>query len=256
VKMSRKFFVGGNWKCNGTKASNAELIAGLNAAQIVPDVEVVVAPIALHIESVRAQLRKDFEVGAQNIYFESKGAFTGEISAEQLKDYGIHWTILGHSERRTIIKETDELIAKKAAHAIEVGVSVIACLGETLSEFESNQTEAVVTRQLAAYTAVIKDYSKFVIAYEPVWAIGTGKTATPERAQEVQSLLRKWLTTNVSNEVGKSVRILYGGSVTAANAEGLSKQPDIDGFLVGGASLKAPDFTAIINSAIHHTKSK
>jgi len=109
----RKFFVGGNWKCNGTKASNAELVAGLNAAQIVPDVEVVVAPVALHIESVRAALRKDFEVGAQNIYTEPKGAFTGEISAEQLKDLGLHWTIIGHSERRTIFKETDELIAKK-----------------------------------------------------------------------------------------------------------------------------------------------
>jgi len=255
--MSRKFFVGGNWKCNGTRSTNAELIAALNAAQTVADIEVVVAPVAIHLESVRAALRKDFEVAAQNIYFESKGAFTGEISAEQLKDSGIHWTILGHSERRTIFKENDELIAKKTAHAIDVGISVIGCLGETLSEFESNQTEPVVTKQLAAYAAVVKDYSKFVIAYEPVWAIGTGKTATPERAQEVQLLLRKWLAAHVSPEVAKSVRILYGGSVTAANAEGLAKQPDIDGFLVGGASLKAPDFTAIINSAAqHHAKSK
>jgi len=252
----RKFFVGGNWKCNGTKASNAELVAGLNAAQIVPDVEVVVAPVALHIESVRAALRKDFEVGAQNIYTEPKGAFTGEISAEQLKDLGLHWTIIGHSERRTIFKETDELIAKKTAHAIEAGLSVIGCLGETLAEFDANQTEAVVTKQMAAYAGVVKDWSKFVIAYEPVWAIGTGKTATPARSQEVQSLLRHWIAANVSNDVAKSVRILYGGSVTAANADDLSKQPDVDGFLVGGASLKAPDFTIIINAAKnHHTKS-
>lgn len=175
------------------------------------------------------------------------GAFTGEVSPALLKDVGATWVILGHSERRQIFGESDELIAEKVVHALAEGLKVIACIGETLQEREAGQTEAVVFRQTKALAAVIKDWSNVVLAYEPVWAIGTGKTATPAQAQEVHAALRKWLAENVSAAVSASLRIQYGGSVTAANARELASQGDIDGFLVGGASLK-PEFVDIVNA--------
>jgi len=245
---NRRFLVGGNWKCNGSRALVSELVKGLNEGKVSGNSEVVVCPPALYVEAVASTLRKDFSVGVQNVWSEPKGAFTGEISADMVKDIGLHWTILGHSERRAIFGESDELIAKKTAHAMEVSLSVIGCLGETNAENEAGKTEEVVYRQLKAYSGVVKDWSKFVIAYEPVWAIGTGKTATPERAEEVHVLLRNWLKVNVNEQAAQQCRILYGGSVTAANADALAKKPNIDGFLVGGASLKAADFVAIINS--------
>jgi len=208
-----------------------------------------VCPPAVYLESVRAVLRPEFHVGAQNVWAEGKGAFTGEISSDMVKDLGLHWTIIGHSERRTIFRETDELIAKKTTYAMGVGLSVIGCLGETLAEFEAGQTEQVIYTQLKAYAGVVKDWNKFVLAYEPGWAIGTGKSATPERAEEVHGFLRKWLKANVSEEAATHCRILYGGSVTAANSEALAKLPNIDGFLVGGASLKAADFITIVNTS-------
>lgn len=183
----------------------------------------------------------------QNAYKVPSGAFTGEISPAQLKDVGATWVILGHSERRQVFGESDELIAQKVVHALEQGLKVIACIGETLQEREAGQTEAVVFRQTKAFTDVIKDWTNVVLAYEPVWAIGTGKTATPDQAQEVHGALRKWLADNVSADVASSLRIQYGGSVTAANAKELASQPDIDGFLVGGASLK-PEFVQIVNA--------
>lgn len=164
-----------------------------------------------------------------------------------LKDVGADWVILGHSERRQIFKETDELVAEKTAFALAEGLKVIACIGETLEEREAGQTEAVVFRQMKALKEKVTDWTNVVVAYEPVWAIGTGKTATPQQAQDVHAALRKWITENISSAVSASLRIQYGGSVTAANAKELGSQPDIDGFLVGGASLK-PEFVQIVNA--------
>lgn len=166
----------------------------------------------------------------------------------QLKDSGINWTILGHSERRTILNESDEVVASKTKAAVDGGLSVIWCCGESLEERESGKTVEVVTKQLAALKEKIgSDWSKIVVAYEPIWAIGTGKVATTEQAQEVHAALRKWLRENVDAKAADETRILYGGSVSEKNCKELAKQPDIDGFLVGGASLK-PAFVDIINS--------
>lgn len=164
-----------------------------------------------------------------------------------LKDVGATWVILGHSERRQIFGESDELIAQKIVHALEQGLKVIACIGETLEEREAGKTNEIVFRQMKAFTDVVKDWSNVVLAYEPVWAIGTGKTATPQQAQDVHAALRKWLIDNVSADVSATLRIQYGGSVTAANCKELAAKPDIDGFLVGGASLK-PEFVNIVNA--------
>jgi triosephosphate isomerase len=178
-------------------------------------------------------------VAAQNVYNKPNGAFTGEISVSQLKDLGVHWTILGHSERRTLLGETDEVVASKTKFAIDGGVSVIWCCGESLAEREAGETIAVIERQLAALAAQLTpaDWKSVVIAYEPIWAIGTGKVATVQQAQEVHEAIRKWLRANVSEEVAEETRILYGGSVNGKNCKDLAKEKDIDGFLVGGASL-------------------
>lgn len=186
---------------------------------------------------VRENLRSGIEVAAQNVYDKPNGAYTGEISVSHLKDSNVNWVILGHSERRTILKESDEVVASKTKFATENGVSVIWCCGESLEEREAGKTVDVVTKQLEALKAKISDWSKIVIAYEPIWAIGTGKVATTEQAQEVHKAIRDWLK-NVSPKVADETRILYGGSVTEKNCGELSKQADIDGFLVGGASLK------------------
>jgi triosephosphate isomerase len=203
-------------------------------------------------------------VAAQNIFDKPSGAFTGEISADQLKDSGITWTILGHSERRVILREDDQFVASKTKAALDSGLGVILCCGESLEEREANKTIEVVTRQLKAVADKVKDWSKIVVAYEPIWwatitsslishgltfirAIGTGKVATTEQAQEVHKSLREWLKKEVSDEAAEKTRILYGGSVSEKNCKELAKQADIDGFLVGGASLK-PAFVDIINS--------
>ncbi|EFN53775.1 triosephosphate isomerase cytoplasmic type [Chlorella variabilis] len=248
--MARKFFVGGNWKCNGTVKSNEELVKVLNAAEVpgTDVVEVVVAPAAGHFPQVLSSLRKDFSVAAQNCWVKKGGAFTGELSAEMLKDLGLPWVVLGHSERRHIIGESDEFIADKVAYALGQGLGVIYCIGEKLEEREAGNTMAVNARQMQALADKISDWSKVVVAYEPVWAIGTGKVASPAQAQEVHDELRKWLSANVSPEVAEATRIIYGGSVTAANCGELAGCPDIDGFLVGGASLK-PEFVDIIKAA-------
>lgn len=177
-------------------------------------------------------------MAAQNVFDKPNGAFTGEISVQHLKDSGIDWAILGHSERRSILGESDEVVASKTKYATENGVSVIWCCGESLEQREAGQTLDVIAAQLAALKAKISDWSKIVIAYEPIWAIGTGKVATTEQAQEVHASIRAWLAKNVSQSVADETRILYGGSVSEKNCKELSKQPDIDGFLVGGASLK------------------
>ncbi|XP_025835090.1 triosephosphate isomerase [Agrilus planipennis] len=244
--MGRKFVVGGNWKMNGDKKQILEILQNL---KISTDTEVILGVPALYIEYVISNLPPNVQVAAQNCYKVPNGAFTGEISPAMIKDVGAKWVILGHSERRNIFNETDVLVAEKVAHALESGLKVIACIGEKLEEREAGKTEEVVFRQTKAIVEKIKpkDWSNVVLAYEPVWAIGTGKTATPAQAQEVHQALRKWLKETVSPEVAESTRIQYGGSVTGANAKELAAQPDIDGFLVGGASLK-PEFAIIINA--------
>ncbi|XP_055455057.1 triosephosphate isomerase-like [Psammomys obesus] len=243
----RKFFVGGNWKMNGRKKCLGELICTLNAAKLPADIEVVCAPPSAYIDFARQNLDPQIAVAAQNCYKAPNGAFTGEISPGMIIDLGATWVILGHSERRHIFGESDELIGQKVAHALTEGLGVIACIGEKLDEREAGVTEDVVFKQTKAIAANVKDWSKVVLAYEPVWAIGTGKVATPQQAQEIHEKLRGWLQCNVCEMMAQSTRIIYGGSVTGATCRELASQPDVDGFLVGGASLK-PEFVDIINA--------
>ncbi|KZC08702.1 PREDICTED: triosephosphate isomerase [Dufourea novaeangliae] len=245
--MGRKFFVGGNWKMNGTKSEIDGIVAFLKNGPLDPNVEIVVGVPSIYLTYVKSILPANVNISGQNAYKVTKGAYTGEISPAMLLDNGIPWVILGHSERRNVFGETDELIADKVAHALETGVKVIACIGEKLEEREAGKTEEVVFRQTKAIADKIKSWDNVVVAYEPVWAIGTGKTATPQQAQEVHEKLRQWFSQNVNATVAENVRIIYGGSVTAENAKDLAKEKDIDGFLVGGASLK-PDFVQIVNA--------
>lgn len=246
---SGKFFVGGNWKCNGTKDSISKLISDLNGAHLENDVDVVVAPPFIYIDQVKNSLTDRIGISAQNTWVGKGGAFTGEISAEQLVDIGCEWVILGHSERRHIIGEADEFIGKKAAYALSQNLKVIACIGEKLEEREAGKTFDVCFQQLKAFADYVTNWTDIVIAYEPVWAIGTGKVATPQQAQEVHAAVRDWLKKNVSSEVASKTRIIYGGSANGSNCADLAKEEDIDGFLVGGASLKGPEFATIVNSA-------
>jgi len=246
--MTRQFFVGGNWKMNATRSQIDTLANTLNSIPFdVSKIEVVAAPISLHLDYVRSKLDKKIGVAAQNCHAKSSGAYTGEISAEQLQDFGINWVILGHSERRSLFHESSELIAEKTQHALAVGLKVILCCGESEQEREAGNTTEVVFAQLQAVSGLVKDWANIVIAYEPVWAIGTGKVATPEQAQEVHAQIRGWLKKHVSDQAATSTRIIYGGSVNGANSSSLSMQTDIDGFLVGGASLK-PEFKDIVLS--------
>jgi len=189
---------------------------------------------------------KQVQISAQNVFDKPQGAYTGEISADQLKDAQIHWVILGHSERRTILGESNEFVASKTAFALSQGINVILCVGESLETREANDTVPFIKNQLEAVLSAVKDWSSIVIAYEPIWAIGTGKVATPQQAQEVHAEIRSWLKERQGGEVAEATRIIYGGSVNAKNAKELSEGPDIDGFLVGGASLK-PEFVDIVN---------
>lgn len=249
----RKFLVGGNWKCNLTKSSIKELCAAFNDAGPVDNdsVEVVVAPPAVYLQMTREELRSDFATGAQNCWIDKGGAFTGETSAEMIKDCDADWVILGHSERRHTpsLKELDDIIATKAAYAVKTGLKVIYCIGELLEEREAGTTMNVCVGQLKALASKLQgsDWDSVVIAYEPVWAIGTGKVATPQQAEEVHLEVRKWLASNVDPSLAENMRILYGGSVSAGNCKDLAKLPDIDGFLVGGCSLKK-EFLEIIDS--------
>lgn len=243
-----KFFVGGNWKCNGTKDSISKLVTDLNSAKLESDVDVVVSPPYIYIDQVKNSLTDRIEIAAQNSWVGKGGAYTGEISVEQLKDIGCKWVILGHSERRHVIGENNEFIGKKAAYALSQNLAIIACIGELLEERESGKTFDVCFEQLKAFADNVPSWDDVVIAYEPVWAIGTGKVASPQQAQEVHLAVRDWISKNVSAEVASKTRIIYGGSVNGGNCAELAKQEDIDGFLVGGASLKGPEFATIINS--------
>merc|ERR1712137_167603 len=243
----RRGFVGGNWKCNGNKESIRKLLGLLNSASLSDSVDVVVAPPAVYLEFCKNFAAANIQVSAQNCHDQLSGAFTGATSPAMLKDLEIPYVILGHSERRTVFGESDELIGNKAKVALETGLKVIFCIGEQLEERESGKTMDVVIRQLSAAVSGINNWDNVVIAYEPVWAIGTGKTASPEQAQEVHEKIRAWISEKVSAEVAANVRIIYGGSVKKANCADLASQTDIDGFLVGGASL-IPEFVDIINS--------
>lgn len=251
-KMARRLFVGGNWKMNGTKAKVAEICQSLKSAQYeasTKEADVVIGCPFIYLDQARNQLPSFMAVSAQNCCQANSGAFTGEISPAMLQDVGIKWVIIGHSERRHIYGESNKLVAQKVALALDNSLKVIACIGETLQEREAGKTFDVVTSQMEAIAGAVGNADRWknvVVAYEPVWAIGTGKVATKEQAQEVHHKLRKWLTTKVNETVAQSTRIIYGGSVTGENCQELIGQADIDGFLVGGASLK-PDFIKIIN---------
>ena len=247
--------MGGNWKSNGTRASVAKLVGELNEAARSPgglpppsECEVIIAPEHIHLSIVLDAVDPRYKVAAQNCWDRSSGAYTGEIAAEALLDLGVAWVILGHSERRSLLGESNEFVGAKVEHAIEVGMDVIACVGETLAEREAGSMFDVLDAQLQGVADRVKaerDWAHIVVAYEPVWAIGTGVVATPEQAQDVHAHIRSWLAKNVSGAVGDATRILYGGSVNDANAATLATKPDIDGFLVGGASLKGDAFAAI-----------
>ncbi|RAL14561.1 triose-phosphate isomerase TPI1 [Aspergillus homomorphus CBS 101889] len=249
--MPRQFFVGGNFKMNGTAESITAIIKNLNEAKLDESAEVVISPPSLYLLTAREAVSDKIGVASQNVFDKPNGAFTGEISVEQLRDAKINWTIIGHSERRVILKESDEFIARKVKAAVDGGVSVIFCIGETLEEREANKTIDVVTRQLNAVAKELskEQWAKVVIAYEPVWAIGTGKVATTEQAQEVHAAIRNWLKEAISAEAAENTRIIYGGSVSEKNCRELAKEADVDGFLVGGASLK-PAFVDIINARL------
>jgi triosephosphate isomerase (TIM) len=249
----RRKLIAGNWKMN------TDLVSALALAQNVAlrtgefaHVDLLVCPPFVYLPVVLGALRGTaVALGAQNMYHEANGAFTGEISAAMLKDIGCMYVILGHSERRHILKETDSDVNKKTLAALAAGLTPIVCVGELLDERESGETNTVIRRQfdgsLANVTA--EQIEKIVVAYEPVWAIGTGKVATPEQAEEVHAELRGLLAKRYNDKSAGNVRILYGGSVKPSNAKDLLSQPDIDGALIGGASLKAEDFLGIAAGA-------
>lgn len=248
----RRPLVAGNWKMHGTRASVSELIDGLRLQDLPEDVEVAVMPTFVHLTSViDAVADGAIVVGAQDCAFEPMPcALTGEVAASQLIDVGCRYVLVGHSERRQLLGETDALIVRKFAAAQGVGLIPLLCVGETLAEREAGQTLDVVMRQLRAIVDAlgVAVLERAVIAYEPVWAIGTGLTATPEQAQEVHAAIRRYIA-QCSAQVAQGVRILYGGSVKAAGAAELFGMLDIDGGLVGGASLNADEFGAICRAA-------
>jgi triosephosphate isomerase (TIM) len=247
--MFKNKLIAGNWKMNGSLAANEALVralvAGMNGARC--EVAVCVpAPYLAQVNALRAGSK--LELGAQDISQHAQGAYTGEVCAAMLKEFGVRYAIVGHSERRQYHGETDAVVAEKAKAALAAGITPMVCLGETLAEREAGHMQEVVKRQMAAVIHVNGHcISEIVVAYEPVWAIGTGKTATPEQAQEAHALLRAQLTAATPHP--ERVHILYGGSMNAGNAAQLLAQPDIDGGLVGGASLKAADFLQIIAAA-------
>jgi len=246
----KKKLIAGNWKMNGSTAANAALVQQLLAGvgQVACDIAVCVP--APYLAAVAGLVKGSaIAVGAQDVSAHDAGAYTGEVSAGMLRDLGVRYAIVGHSERRQYHGETDVVVATKAQKALAAGITPIVCVGETLQEHEAGMTEEVVKRQLAAVIHTNGHcISEIVVAYEPVWAIGTGKTASPEQAQQVHAVLRAQL--HAATQHSDRVQILYGGSMNAANAAQLLGQPDIDGGLVGGASLKAPDFLSIIAAAV------
>ncbi len=252
--MSRKPIIAGNWKLNKTPKEAILLVAELKRALVdVRGVDIVICPPFVDLSVVVDELiDHDISVGAQNVYWVDSGAFTGEISAPMLKEAGVKYVIIGHSERRQFFGETNETVNKRIKAALNHGLTPIVCVGENLAEREANKTFDVVKNHCEGSLAGLapEEMKKIVVAYEPVWAIGTGKTATPEQAQDVHAFIRQLLGKIFNADVAASVRIQYGGSVTPENIASLIGQADIDGALVGGASLKAPSFAAIVKAAV------
>ena len=248
--MERLPFIAGNWKMNKTVGEAIDLVRELKAALAgVKEVEVAVAPPFTALYAVWKELEgSSIRLAAQNLYWEEKGAFTGEVSPLMLKEVGCHYVIIGHSERRQFFGETDETVNRRIKATLSQGLKVIFCIGETLSEREKGKTFSVIERQVEVGLKGFgdKEIENMVVAYEPVWAIGTGKTATPEQAEEVHRFIRGKLEKLYSREVSDKIRIQYGGSVTPKNVKGLMSQGNIDGALVGGASLKAESFSKIV----------
>ena len=246
----RKNIVAGNWKMNNDLAQTQALISDLKKQTQTSNAEVMIAPTFTNLYSAFEALRLDnIEVVAQNMHFASNGAYTGEISASMLKSIGIETVILGHSERRAYFNETDELLAKKVEAALENSMRVIFCFGEELADRKSENHEHVVESQIrnALFHLPESSWSNLVLAYEPVWAIGTGETASPEQAQEMHAFIRETVEGKYNQALAQNVSILYGGSVKPNNAKEIFSKPDVDGGLIGGAALNAEDFYAIVN---------
>ena len=248
----RQPLVAGNWKMNGTLESVTALVEGIKAGMgSVFTAEVAVCPPFVYLDTVARLIQgTSIALGAQNVAKEERGAFTGEVAVSMLKDVGCNYVIVGHSERRTLYGETDALVADKYARVLEAGLTPILCVGELLEEREAGKEEEVVARQLDVVIEKvgIAGVGKGVIAYEPVWTIGTGKTVTPEQAQDAHAFIRQRLAAH-DGSVAEATRILYGGSVNSSNLPGLAEKADIDGGLIGGASLKADEFLAICRAA-------
>lgn len=252
--MPRRYFIAGNWKMNKTAAEAAELIGAI-AAEVGSEtsVDVAVCPPFTALDAASKALKgSNVKLGAQNMYHKASGAYTGEVAADMLKEFGCAYVILGHSERREYFKESDEFINEKVAAALANGLKPILCVGETLAQREAGQTIGIVSAQTEGGLAGVskEDAKNVVIAYEPVWAIGTGKTATPEMAQEVHEQIRKVLAKLFGAETAESMQILYGGSMKPENADALLAEKDIDGGLIGGAALKADSFVSLVKSAL------
>lgn len=246
----RKPIIAGNWKMNMTPSEAIQLVEELIPLVNDAACEVVICPPFVDIPSVAQMLvGTNIGLGAQNVHFEAKGAYTGEISAPMLKELGVQYIIIGHSERREYFAETDETVNKKVKVALENGFVPIMCCGETLEQRESGVTEAFISGQIKAGLAGLSadDVKKTVVAYEPIWAIGTGKTATKEEAQATIAMIRKTIADMVGSEAAEAVRIQYGGSMNPKNVAELMAMPDIDGGLIGGAALKAEDFSKVVN---------
>jgi triosephosphate isomerase len=248
--MMRIPVIAGNWKLFKKSAEAVQLVAGIiPLVQGKGGVEIIVAPVFTVLAGVsKAIAGSSVKLSAQNCYWEEEGAFTGEVSPGMLRDAGCSHVIIGHSERRQYFGETDETVNRKIKAALAAGLTVIFCIGETLAERESGETFAVLKKQLAGGLAVIAGLEEIIIAYEPVWAIGTGKTATDDQAQEAHAFIRGEVAALYNAAVAGKVRILYGGSVKPENIAGLIARPDIDGALVGGASLKADSFAALVQA--------
>ncbi|MFV9550396.1 triose-phosphate isomerase [Algibacter sp. PT7-4] len=247
----RKQIVAGNWKMNNDLSQTESLITALKKQTKKTDAEVMIAPTATNLwQAYNALKGTQIEVVAQNMHFAESGAYTGEISASMLKSIGVETVILGHSERREYFNETDELLAKKVDAALTKGMRVIFCFGEELADRKAGKEETVVGNQIknALFHLGAAAFQNIVLAYEPVWAIGTGETASPEQAQDMHAFIRTTLAEKYGNDIADEVSILYGGSVKPANAEEIFSKPDVDGGLIGGASLNAEDFFAIVNA--------
>lgn len=249
----REFLVAGNWKMNGSSVACAELVDGILEGMPLSDsVKLIICPPYLYLDKLAHKLTEtSLSLGAQNVSQYGSGAYTGEISPQMLRDIGCEYVVVGHSERRAMMAESNEIVASKFKAALSEGLKPILCVGETLQEREANQTESVIDEQLNTVLDVagVEAFETAVVAYEPIWAIGTGRTASPEQAQYVHSHIRVTISSR-NKQIASAIQVLYGGSVKGDNAAGLFRMADIDGGLIGGASLKAADFLAIADAAM------